>query len=767
MLCCLLLPLWCAAVEPYAPKIADPILEPWRWRTEEALGDLGVLCMTEAEDGTLWFGNVGSVARYDGLQVTTIPFSEELLSNMTHRKEVPWAKSLLVLPDGKLLVQMGDRLVSYKNGEWNIVIKNIGPAAKGSDLIQAPNGTIWMLVQDGLWRISPDLSETLLVRQPPGSIHLMALCLDAQGDLWVVEKEGAGRRLIHLVLENDLPREDPGIFPIPLPDMFGKAFLVSANNGLIRYVDQASESVISGFDPKRKEWVPVHEDNIPLASWSLLKSRDGTIWSGSLGCFMRLSPDGKFTFYTNEQLGLEMLPFSVYETQDGRLWVIGHKNTVYSLDPETDEWMTYDGLNFQCETEEGVQWFLPENRDAVVSYDPKTGKWLQYGKEEGLNDISALFDSSHGLIWAAGRKGSCAGLFVFNGTEWIEEDCSDFAAWIEPNSFFEAANGTVWFGAGGPILAGVSTTGGALQYKVNDDRSVERVKQYTQPKFPYYVTSIEQTPNGAIWLGSTTVYQYDGISDSSGPTAGLLGDNSADLAVDQGGALWVAKENCGVGRWNGATWDVFKERDGVAGLLLSNLLVLRDGSVLAASNRGISRFDGSTWTASAYPESFAMRSRWSSLRESADGSLWFNFNFRERPTSQMIVSKTKQHRAVRYCPETDPPETRIVESLNRVAQPGNTHVSWAAHDLWSRTSVKELQYSWRLDGGEWSAFSFETGRTFLKLNSGAHRLEVRARDRAFNVDPTPAWVLVTVFPPLWKHAWVVFAPYHVRCGSPH
>ena len=59
--CYLFLPVLCAAVQPYKPEIADPILEPWRWRHEERFNGLGVLCMDEAQDGSLWFGNVGSL----------------------------------------------------------------------------------------------------------------------------------------------------------------------------------------------------------------------------------------------------------------------------------------------------------------------------------------------------------------------------------------------------------------------------------------------------------------------------------------------------------------------------------------------------------------------------------------------------------------------------------------------------------------------------------------------------------------------------------
>jgi hypothetical protein len=49
-----------------------------------------------------------------------------------------------------------------------------------------------------------------------------------------------------------------------------------------------------------------------------------------------------------------------------------------------------------------------------------------------------------------------------------------------------------------------------------------------------------------------------------------------------------------------------------------------------------------------------------------------------------------------------------------------------------------LTYSWRLDGGAWSPYTAATQAALPPLAAGSHRFEVRARDSAGNVDPTPA-----------------------------
>ncbi|MBM4152554.1 MAG: response regulator [Kiritimatiellaceae bacterium] len=43
----------------------------------------------------------------------------------------------------------------------------------------------------------------------------------------------------------------------------------------------------------------------------------------------------------------------------------------------------------------------------------------------------------------------------------------------------------------------------------------------------------------------------------------------------------------------------------------------------------------------------------------------------------------------------------------------------------------------------------------MNLDSGQHRLEVRARDQAFNVDPTPDAIDFEVIPPVWQQGWFI------------
>ncbi|MCU0858048.1 MAG: hypothetical protein MUC65_06565, partial [Pontiellaceae bacterium] len=755
---CLLLPLCCAAVRPYVPKIADPVPEPWRWRQEEELAGMGVLCMDEAEDGSLWLGCVGSIARYDGSALTKIPFDEELLSKITHSssREVPWAKSLLTLKNNRLLVLIGESLVLRAEGRWRIVIQDAGRSTFESQLLQGKDGSIWLLVPGVLWRIDADLTAVSIVRKEPESGFPKSCCLDAAGNLWVVEQAQSGLfQLVQIPLAAGLPAGRERVFPIPFGQPSPDIQIASGDDGLIWYVDALQSSGLEAFDPVRESWVSPASTIDMRRFFSVLKSRDGSIWCGGTGSLLHYSRETGSRGYEHPDIQLPRVALNLFETRDGRLWVIGRGGYVYSMDTEFREWVTYEDLGFECETAKGVLWFTSGKTKDVVSFDPGSGTWLKYGTEDGLIDRPyALFYSSHGLVWAAGSHQRSAAIAVFDGVRWERQLQPEFASYINSKSAFEASDGTVWFGAGGSVRKDVQGAGGALQYQVQDDGAVRLLKHHAPPILPYYVTSMAETPDQQLWIGSTIIHRYDGTNRAV-PDPFLQGENTVQMVLDQNQTLWAAKEHVGIGRRVQNGWTVYGTGEGLPSLLINDLCLLRDGSLLASSDQGVSRFDGKTWTPHAYPKWFGMIHPLSGVKESSDGSIWLNYSYNEMWMFNHVGGEERSKYAVRHRPETNPPETWIVECLKRVSQPGNTYVSWQGRDLWSRTPVEELQYSWRLDGGEWSAFSRETGKTFLKLDSGQHVMEVRARDRAFNIDPSPARVEFTVIPPIWRQAWFV------------
>ena len=95
----------------------------------------------------------------------------------------------------------------------------------------------------------------------------------------------------------------------------------------------------------------------------------------------------------------------------------------------------------------------------------------------------------------------------------------------------------------------------------------------------------------------------------------------------------------------------------------------------------------------------------------------------------------------RYHGETDRevPQTRLqLSQIPKEASPGGViRLAFAGLDKWKQTEPEHLLYSYRLDGGKWSAYAEGEGASFEGLAAGKHWLEMKAMDRNGNVEETP------------------------------
>ena len=80
------------------------------------------------------------------------------------------------------------------------------------------------------------------------------------------------------------------------------------------------------------------------------------------------------------------------------------------------------------------------------------------------------------------------------------------------------------------------------------------------------------------------------------------------------------------------------------------------------------------------------------------------------------------------------PDTVILAGPPAEGPSGSVSVTFGGSDEQSA----DLEFSWRLDAGPWSRFNGASTAQLTGLAAGAHRFEVAARDRAGNVDATPA-----------------------------
>ncbi|MFZ5518590.1 MAG: response regulator [Candidatus Zhuqueibacterota bacterium] len=80
------------ASQSFHPKYPDPLLEAWRWISFPELEGMGIQCMTEASDGTIWFGTeTGAIIHYNGLDTVKYYLESPVSSMLMTRAGVLYA----------------------------------------------------------------------------------------------------------------------------------------------------------------------------------------------------------------------------------------------------------------------------------------------------------------------------------------------------------------------------------------------------------------------------------------------------------------------------------------------------------------------------------------------------------------------------------------------------------------------------------------------------------------------------------------------------
>jgi len=639
-------------------------------------------------------------------------------------------------------VKVGDRVLSVDGKR----IFGRGSGAKQSRL-DGPEGTAALLEirRPGL---DEPLAVSLVRRRVEGvtlDFHVHEACEASDGRLWFGLRSGQ-------ILEFDPREPDPERAWTRFDENDGLELdvqprIAHTRGGGIWAVSNNRGSGVNRFDGKRWTHTRLSEMDGRDINTSVLQTQDGVVWVGGSGALHAFS-DGQWTIYkASDVRSIPSHRVRLMEASDGALWVAGLGQAAARLEYGRSRWLTYEGLWFQCETDDGVQWFVSDSQ-RVVSRTGST--WQSFGPEDGLMDMPArLLVSVEGDVWAAGSHGGAAATSRLTRTArdagalehglWRTVKHPALAHMIGFNAVLLSQDGSLWFGADADAPEGGGHQGGALQHREG------RWTHHRPPEAPKLVYTIGQSEDGTLWFGGEQLRSYDGAKWS--PVADEEGLSSWIHDIGGGGSaeLWVATRTYGVYRLNGRGWTRFDSHDGLPGDRVDAIMPARDNTVWAVSEEGVSRFDGSQWISGVLPTEVASGIKYGGLKQSQDGAIWLNH--------WQVGQHGFRIWTTRYTPGIDPPDTRMVTAVDRVSHPGNISLAWEGRDSWEVTPKTGLLYSIRQNGGPWSAYGPATNRFMPSLASGRHTLEVRALDLDLNADPSPAVLRLTVIPPVYRQPW--------------
>ncbi|HET9646269.1 MAG TPA: two-component regulator propeller domain-containing protein [Burkholderiaceae bacterium] len=318
-------------------------------------------------------------------------------------------------------------------------------------------------------------------------------------------------------------------------------------------------------------WQPPNGQSLPSAPYSLLVSRDGTLWIGTFSSLA--SWNGHEFIPRHPEIG-ERFVTSLFEDRDGTIWA-GVRSKPGLL-------CAIRAGHARCMEPEGgfgaFVWSLAEDRSGNLWVGAENGVWR----------------------WRPGtpRRYAMPG-----------ERVGDLTTSDE-----------------GQVL--IATTGGGLR-QVADDHLVPYPLQragkpgewLTDPEVK--ANKLLRDRDGGLWIGSLglgLIHLKDGQADTFTRAEGLSGNIACSLFEDREGNIWYGSEK-GVDRFRKLPVTTLSTKQGLPDELARSVVATRDGSIWVATDQGLARWKESRLI--VYKERDGLPDpRVRSQYQDVDGRLW-------------------------------------------------------------------------------------------------------------------------------------------------
>jgi len=209
-----------------------------------------------------------------------------------------WPKVIVEDASG-ILVAFGDNLMRLQDGAFVPYILKNGNAVSIpwiNEMKVAPDGTIWMVCEVGIFRIRDGIMDNLTEKFGLPPTRYYYLVFDDEGNLWAAQHNGISRvsedEIVTLTRANGLHSDY--VYAI-LPDNNG-GFWMDSNRGIFR-VDQQDMNAVADGASKRLT-CEVYEGRNAVKSndkisieYSGARSTDGRIWFPSSSGVIMIDPD--------------------------------------------------------------------------------------------------------------------------------------------------------------------------------------------------------------------------------------------------------------------------------------------------------------------------------------------------------------------------------------------------------------------------------------------------------------------------------------------
>jgi len=524
------------------------------WRSADGLPEDFAQSLAQTQDGYLWIGTSGGLARFDG--VSFVVFNREntpaFLDDSVY--------SLLVTKDGALWAGTeGGGLVRYKDGRFRV----FGPAEGLTNgfvrvIYEDRNGQLWVGTDAGLFRMQ---NESLIrVNGPDGTpkFSAHAICEDRAGRLLVggrgllilrgmeatyyTSNESLADnsiRTIHQTADgalwigtiSGLRKLDQGIngdpFMTPkilsganisvlLESRRGELWIGAYGQGLMRF---QSGRIIRFSAPSS-----LPHNNV----LALFEDGEDDLWVGTQGGMLRLSPSAASTITTAD--GAPQSINTIYQDPRGALFVTALNGKLFRVARQTlapiqlPASLSRMSVRNVFRDGHGALW-LGADGQGIARIDE--AGIVRYTMNQGLvNDfIRAFCEDREGGVWI----GTDSGLSRFHQGAFQNFNTNNGLAYGSIRALLLDRGGDLW----------VATDGGLSRLRAGRfvaDPSLERLRGQK-------VWSLLEDAEGKIWIGTHGAGLFllkDGALSQFTAKDGLPSNKIHFIIEDSQGSLWMS-----------------------------------------------------------------------------------------------------------------------------------------------------------------------------------------------------------------------------------
>ncbi|HSH09564.1 MAG TPA: hybrid sensor histidine kinase/response regulator, partial [Oceanipulchritudo sp.] len=491
---------------------------------------------------------------------------------------------------------------------------------------------------------------------------------------------------------------------------------------------------------------------------SILETPDGAIWISSRGS-LHILKNGEWTVYHSPEYPLPGARSTMYQETGGAVTIVEASGMNVRIDYGQQQGLSFKGLHFQDETDTGDLLLISINDEVVELKKGATEATFHSPEETGMSHPGALLIHSNGDWILAGSHESQAAVSVFNGNRWERFEFPEVGLSFGHLALLEQPNGDVWLGCAQLEEEFPDYLGGIVVLSPQADGGYS-TRHLRPPDFSFRNWSLVWAPSGNVFTSGNGLFENTPAGAGEVELPPSIRYKWIDqIEVDNNGDIWCAVWSIGVFRLHDGTWMQYTEADGLESAMASYIVCLDGKDPVVTTRDGHYRFDGQRWA--PYMENVEGLHRGSGrLVQARDGSIWINHThvdwyYRGQRTEAYSDDKKRGFRTIQYVPDKQAPDTRWAQNPPELVRQTNLRFNWEGTDAWSRTKSDELQFSYRIDTGEWSAFEPRKEANLSGLKGGKHSIEVQARDTDFNVDPTPLKATFTVVLPLWQQGWFI------------